>query len=54
MRKTPPQMWMPALLGLLLCLLLPVTAFAAEELPDSDEFVQSGIDLWRYRNGKRG
>ena len=45
MRKTPPQMWMPALLGLLLCLLLPVTAFAAEELPDSDEFVQSGIDL---------
>ena len=45
MRKTPPQIWMPALLGLLLCLFLPVTAFAAEEVPDSDWLVWNVIDL---------
>ena len=37
MRMIPPQRWLPALLGFLLCLVLPVTASAAEaDFPDAE------------------
>ena len=44
MRMKPPQTWIPALLAFLLCLFLPVTAFAAA--PDADWYCwQYGIDV---------
>ena len=47
MRKPPPQMWIPALLSLMLFLFLPVTALAvSEDIPDSNWFyLQYGIDI---------